>query len=117
MAINRLKRPLGISIICFFGFSGAFFSLIYVFSPSLKRYHELLPAFVGVFVALRFISFVGIWHMKKWGVELLAVTYFVFLLLGIFLKEVYPINYPGLAFSTWFLIHLLFYYRRMDSNL
>ncbi len=113
----KFKRPFIISLICSLGFAGAFFSFIYVFSPGLKKAHELLPAFVGLVVALRFISFVGVWYMKKWGVELFALTYFIFLLLNIFLDEAYSVNYFGLIFSTWFLIHLPFYYKKMTGDL
>ncbi len=117
MITTKVKRPVILTIICSLGFVGAFGSFIYVFNPGLKKYNDFLPAFIGLVVALRFIAYVGIWHMKKWGVEIFALTYFIFLLLGIFLGDVYSINYLGLAFSTWFIINLLFFYKRMDKNL
>src|SRR4051812_19522160 len=116
-AITKTKRPIIVSIASRTGLAGALFSLIYVFSPGLKKYSDFLPLGVGLFVALKFVSLVGIWHMKRWGVELFTIIYFAFLIVGILLDDVYSINWFGLFFSTAFLVIFVIYYKRMDRNL
>ena|ERR1700741_365095 len=116
-AIAKTKRPIIISIASRLGLIGALFSFIYVFSPGLKKYSDFLPLGIGLLVALRFVSMVGIWHMKRWGVELFILTYFAFLFVSIWLGDVYSINYLGLFFSTAFLVIFVIYYKRMDKNL
>lgn len=115
--VAKIKRPVIISVAVVMGILGALFSFIYVFNPELKKHSSLLPLGIGLLVALRFVSLVGLWHMKRWGTELFIVTYFVFLIIGVMLGEIYSINYFGLFFSTAFLIIFVIYYKRMDRNL
>lgn len=72
------------------------------------------PALFGLIVACSFISYIGVWHMKRWGVQLFAITFFVKEGL-LFLKD--DLSVMGVVFSLFFLITMLFFYRRMDLNL
>lgn len=115
--MNQVKRPILLSIICIIGFAWITFSFPGVFAPSTKKLGVFAPAIYGLIIAFSFISFIGIWHMKKWGVELYVTSFFakqIFFLL----TDEYPISgYAGLLFSVWFIISFLIYYKKMDRNL
>jgi len=108
------KRPRLISIICILGFIWIVFSFPSVFSPSIKKMGDWYPALFGLIVASSFISYIGVWHMKRWGVQLFIITFFIKEVLLILLED---LSYVGIAFSLFFLISMLFFYRRMDLNL
>jgi hypothetical protein len=86
------------------------------FSPSVKKLGQLYPALYSLVMCLQFISFVGIWYMKRWGVELFIASFFAETILFVFMNT---INYTGFTFilSVVFIIVLLFFYRKMDVNL
>lgn len=111
---SALKRPRLISIICILGFIWIVFSFPSVFSPSIKKMGDWYPALFGLIVASSFISYIGVWHMKRWGVQLFIITFFMKETLLILLED---LSYVGIAFSLFFLISMLFFYRRMDLNL
>jgi hypothetical protein len=111
---SALKRPRLISIICVLGFIWIVFSFPSVFSPSIKKMGDWYPALFGLIVASSFISYIGVWHMKRWGVQLFIITFFIKEVLLILLED---LSYVGIAFSLFFLISMLFFYRRMDFNL
>ena len=111
---SALKRPRLISIICVLGFIWIVFSFPSVFSPSIKKMGDWYPALFGLIVASSFISYIGVWHMKRWGVQLFIITFFMKETLLILLED---LSYVGIAFSLFFLISMLFFYRRMDLNL
>jgi len=111
---SALKRPRLISIICILGFIWIVFSFPSVFSPSIKKMGDWYPALFGLIVASSFISYIGVWHMKRWGVQLFIITFFIKEVLLILLED---LSYVGIAFSLFFLISMLFFYRQMDLNL
>jgi hypothetical protein len=41
-----------------------------MFSPATKKLGDWVPAVYGFIIALSFISYIGVWHMKRWGVEM-----------------------------------------------
>lgn len=109
-----VKRPILIKIICILGFIWIVFSFPSVFSPSVKKMGDWYPALFGLIVACSFISYIGVWHMKRWGVQLFAITFFVKESVLFFVDD---LNYLGILFSAFFLISMLFFYKRMDFNL
>ena len=111
---SALKRPRLISIICILGFIWIVFSFPSVFSPSIKKMGDWYPALFGLIVASSFISYIGVWHMKRWGVQLFIITFFMKEILLILLED---LSYVGIAFSLFFLISMLCFYRRIDLNL
>ena len=52
--------------------------------------------------------------MKRWGVQLFAITFFVKEALLFLVND---ISYPGIVISTFFLVSMLLFYKRMDLNL
>src|ERR1041385_1199907 len=70
------KRPVILTIICVIGILWSLFNFIVVFSPFVRKVSEWSPAVFGIIVAIQFISFIGIWSMKRWGVHLYIVSFF-----------------------------------------
>ena len=108
------KRPPLLTIICILGYTWIVFSFPSVFSPIIKKLGIWYPGLFGLMVAANFISFVGVWHMKKWGVQLFIFTFFIKQIVLVLTED---ISYSGLAFSILFIAGFLFYYKRMDVNL
>jgi hypothetical protein len=90
------------------------FSFIGVFNPSLKKMGDWYPALFGLIVACSFISYIGVWHMKRWGVQLFAITFFVKETALVLINDV---SFIGVFFSVFFLCSMLPFYKRMDVNL
>jgi len=111
---SSIKRPVLIRIICILGFIWIVFSFPSVFSPSVKKLGDWYPALFGLIVASSFISYIGVWHMKRWGVQLFAITFFVKEALLFLVND---ISYPGIVVSAFFLVSMLLFYKRMDLNL
>jgi hypothetical protein len=112
-----MKRPLILSIICVIGFLWVVITFPGVFSPSVKKLGVFMPAVYGLIVAATFISFIGVWHLKRWGMELYALSFFSKMLFFILTKSFEMTSYVGIVFSAWFMITYLFYYKKMDVNL
>jgi hypothetical protein len=120
--ITLFKRPKYISVVCVIGIIWSLFSFLYVFAPSVKKVGAWYPAVLGLLVALRFISLIGVWHMKKWGVLLFIVSVFCKLFLSVVLNELSTVEvaftaWIGVVLSAWIGISLLPYFGRMDDNL
>lgn len=115
MAYVTYKRPVYVSILCIIGFIfPVLFGMGMLFSPETKRMGDFFPALFGLLVALRFISYVGLWYMKRWGVDLLMATFTLSLVKDILLDDVSVIS------VVWHLIVIgvmAFQYKKMDRNL
>jgi hypothetical protein len=116
MAYTTYKRPGIISAICVVGFILVVGALGTVFSPAIRKLGDFYPALFGLLVSCRFIAFVGIWHMKRWGVELFMVT-LVAQIIQATVMDAYEINPIGLGIHLTALVVLAFHYRKMDQNL
>jgi Zn-dependent protease len=108
------KRPGWLKLVCILGFIWITFSFLFVFAPSVKKMGDWYPAIYGLLVASGFMSYIGVWHMKRWGVQLFIITFFVKESILVLVNDV---NYIGVAFSVLFMIPMVAYYRRMDLNL
>ena len=109
-----IKRPKLLTFVCVLGFTWIVFSFPAVFSPSVKKLGDWYPALFGLIVAVSFISYIGVWHMKRWGVSLFIISFFVKEVILILINDV---NYIGMFFSFLFIIIMVFFYKRMDVNL
>lgn len=109
-----LNRPKLITAVCVLGFIWIVFSFPAVFSPSIKKLGDWYPALFGIIVAFSFIAYIGLWHMKQWGVKLFLITFFVKQILLILINDV---SYIGLSLSVLFIVAMLFFYKKMDVNL
>jgi hypothetical protein len=110
------KRPLIITIICIFGWLMVVLNFLDAFSPAVKKIGQFYPALYSLVMCLQFIALVGIWYMKRWGVELFIASFFCKAILFVFMNT---FDYNSLTFimSVIFIITLLFFYRKMDVNL
>ncbi len=63
----KAKRPIIVSIASIIGWVMVVFSFIYAFSPTVKKLGEFYPALYSFVTCMQFISYVGIWYMKKMG--------------------------------------------------
>ncbi|HEY0030235.1 MAG TPA: hypothetical protein VGC65_05710 [Bacteroidia bacterium] len=111
---SSVKRPVLLKIVCIIGFIWIIFSFPAVFSPSIKKMGDWYPALFGLIVAASFISYIGVWHMKRWGVQLFVVTFFIKETLLVLVND---LSYVGVVLSALFIVSMLAYYRRMDLNL
>jgi hypothetical protein len=114
MQAAAIKRPTLISIVCILGFIWIVFSFPGVFAPSLKKLGDWYPAIFGILVATSFISYIGLWHMKRWGVRLFLFSFFVKEILLVLINDV---NYVGIVLSVFFICSIVPFYKRMDVNL
>ncbi len=112
-----------ISIMCVIGWVMVLFSFMYAFSPSVKKTGEFYPALYSFVICMQFISCVGIWYMKRWGVHLFILSFSGKETLLLLMND---FNNTGLGFlfsilflllSFIIIIVILLYYRRMDLNL
>lgn len=112
-----MKRPIIITIICVIGYLSVVFTFPQVFSPSIKKLGVLMPAVYGVLVAAHFISCVGIWYFKRWGVQLYLLSFFAKTIFYLSIRETGLMFYINVFISVVFIIILLKFYPRMDRNL
>ncbi len=108
------KRPVILTIICITGILWSLLNFIFVFSPFIRKISEVAPAIYGIIVAVQFVSFIGTWHMKRWGVHLYIAAFFSKVVFSIMIDDV---SYVGIVLSVIFTIFFLIYYRRMEDEL
>ncbi|MBI3500868.1 MAG: hypothetical protein HY063_03655 [Bacteroidetes bacterium] len=108
------KRPVILTIICILGILWSLLNFIFVFSPFIRKISEMAPAIYGIIVAVQFISFIGTWHMKRWGVHLFIAAFFAKIIFSIMIDDV---SYVGIVFSVAFTVFFLIFYKRMDEEL
>jgi hypothetical protein len=115
MKYMAIKRPALVTIICVMGFIFiVLFSMGMMFSPETKRLGDFFPALFGLLVTFRFIALIGIWYMKRWGVELFMITFGATIAKGILMDDLSVLSVVWHALS---LIYLAIIYRKMDRNL
>ena len=113
MEINR-KRPVILTIICIAGILWSLMNFIFIFSPFIKKINNWAPAIYGIIVAVQFISFIGAWHMKRWGVMLFISASIAKVLFSIAVDDV---SYVGVGLSATIIVFFLIFYSRMEEEL
>jgi hypothetical protein len=108
------KRPVILTVFCILGILWSLGNFISVFSPFIKKISDWAPAIYGIIVAVQFISFIGVWYMKRWGPMLYIASFFAKLFFTIFVDDV---SYIGIPLGTVFIIFFLIHYRKMDDEL
>lgn len=112
-----IHRPKTISVVSVIAIILILLSFPMLFMPSIKRMGDFVPMLLGIIITLQFISIIGIWHMKKWGVLLFIIMYCLRVITFIGL-DLYGFRFGffvfyGLLFSIIYSV----YYKRMDDNL
>jgi len=115
--MKNAKRPTVLSIVSMIGFAWVLFTFPGVFSPSVKKLGVFMPAIYGLIIAATFISFIGVWHMKRWGTELYVISFCAKMLFFVLTHTFGLSSVLGIFFSIWFTVMFLIYYKRMDVNL
>lgn len=107
-------RPVLLTILCIVGILWSLMNFFFVFSPFIKKISDWAPAIYGIIIALQFISFIGTWHMKRWGVMLFIASFFAKTIFSILVEDV---SYVGIALAAVFTVFFLIFYRRMAEEL
>jgi hypothetical protein len=112
-----VQRPKSISIITVTAIVLVLLAFPMLFTPSIKRMGDFVPMVLGIIITLQFVSLIGIWHMKQWGVQLFIIMFCVRVITFMFL-DLYTFRFFfNILYSVIFIIFFLIYYRKMDTNL
>jgi hypothetical protein len=114
MGYTHYTRPKVITVACILGFLLVILGMPAVFSPDTRKLGDFFPALYGALISLRFIGYIGLWHYKRWGVEMFLTTFVAQLIADILFTSVNPVSviYHVAVFTL-----LVFHYRKMDRNL
>lgn len=108
------KRPWLVTIFCIVNGLWAIKLLPSIANPALKQYGDYFPPLYGIIVAFIFISVIGIWHMRRWGVNMYIVSFFMKQLFLMFIDD---ISNTGIVVSAASIIVFLIYYKQMSKEL
>lgn len=112
-----VQRPKSISIITVTAIVLVLLAFPMLFTPSIKRMGDFVPMVLGIIITLQFVSLIGIWHMKQWGVQLFIIMFCVRVITFMFL-DLYTFRFFfNILYSVVFIIFFLIHYRKMDTNL
>lgn len=112
-----VHRPKSISIVTVIAIVLVLLAFPMLFTPSIKRMGDFIPMILGIIITLQFVSLIGIWHMKQWGVQLFIMMFCVRLITFMFL-DMYTFRfYFNIFYSLVFIVFFLIHYRKMDTNL
>jgi len=112
-----VHRPKSISIVTIIAIVLVLLAFPMLFTPSIKRMGDFIPMILGIIITLQFVSLIGIWHMKQWGVQLFIIMFCVRLITFMFL-DMYTFRfYFNIFYSLVFIVFFLIHYRKMDTNL
>src|ERR1051326_2917663 len=111
------KRSVILTVICILGILWSLINFIIVFSPFVRKVSEWAPAIFGAIVALQFISFIGVWHMKRWGVHLYIAAFFTKQSFTLLINDFGISAGIGVFLSVIFLVFFFIFYSRMAQEL
>ena len=112
--VEMQRRTKLIGAMCIIGYVWSLVGLALIISPAIKKFGIFYPALFGICVSLKFISYVGVWHMKKWGLEFMLFAYGFEICIGITLDYV---SITNIVIGALSLITFIPYYRKMGVNL
>lgn len=112
-----MKRPKIVTLICVIGYLSVLFTFPQVFSPSVKKLGLMMPALYGILVAAHFISCVGLWYFKKWGMQLYLIAFFAKTLFYLTTNQLGAMFYFNTFLSVIFILLLIRHYTKMSPNL
>ena len=112
-----IQRPKSISIVTVTAIVLILLAFPMLFMPSIKRMGDFIPMILGIIITLQFVSLIGIWHMKQWGVQLFIIMFCIRVITFIFL-DMYSFRFFfNILYSLVFIVFYLIHYRKMDTNL
>lgn len=113
----QVARPRTISVISVIAIILILLSFPMLFMPSVKHLGDFVPMVLGIIITLQFVSVIGIWHMKRWGVVLFIIMFSLRVLTFMYLDMLGFRFYFNIFYSLIFIAIFLRYVRRMDTNL
>jgi len=112
-----VQRPKSISVITVTAIVLVLLAFPMLFTPSIKRMGDFVPMVLGIIITLQFVSLIGIWHMKQWGVQLFIMMFCIRIITFMFL-DLYTFRFFfNIFYSLIFIVFFLIHYRKMDTNL
>lgn len=111
------KRPKIISILGVIGFIFSAGQIIAISAPSIRDVASWYPILYGSIIAMRFISIVGVWHMKKWGAELFAYVTLFKIMVQTMVGDFGMFGKMDAFVSVAFAIVFMCFYKRMGRDL
>jgi hypothetical protein len=112
-----IQRPKTISVITIIAIVLVLLAFPMLFIPSIKRMGDFIPMILGIIITLQFVSLIGIWHMKQWGVQLFIIIFCLRVITFMFLEMYTARFYFNIFYSVIFIVFFLLHYRKMDANL
>lgn len=113
----HVLRPKIISILSITAIILTLLAFPMLFTPSIKQMGDFVPMVIGIIITLQFVAIIGVWHMKRWGVQLFIIIFTIRVITFMFL-EMYNIRfYFNITYSLFFICVFLCFYKKMDSNL
>jgi hypothetical protein len=76
-----------------------------------------MPAVFGILVSAQFISCVGVWYYKQWGVQLYLIAFFAKTIFFLTTQQTGISFYFGGLISLTSIILMLRFYPKMSPNL
>jgi hypothetical protein len=71
------QRPFPITLICLIGFIGVLISIPLIFSPFVSMFGAWYPPYLALSVVVGFVSMLGLWKMRRWGLFLYTAAFFI----------------------------------------
>lgn len=113
----QVTRPKDISIVTIIAIVLVLLAFPMLFTPSIKRMGDFIPMILGIIITMQFVSLIGIWHMKQWGVQLFIIMFCIRVITFMFL-DLYTFRFFfNIFYSIVFIVFFLIHYRKMDTNL
>lgn len=91
--------------------------IIAISAPGIRDVAGWYPILYGTIIALRFISLVGVWHMKKWGAELFAYITITKIITQVLVGDFGTGGIIDASLSFTFAIIFIAFYKRMGRDL
>jgi hypothetical protein len=113
----QVQRPKIISIVSVIAIILILLAFPMMFMPSIKKLGDFVPMIIGVIITMQFISIIGIWHMKQWGVQLF-ITIFTIRVITFMILDLLDVRFfVNVFYSIVFIIFFIIFYKKMDKNL
>lgn len=113
----QVARPKTISVISVIAIVLILLAFPMLFMPSIKHMGDFVPMVLGIIITLQFVSVIGVWHMKRWGVILFIIMFTVRVVTFMYLDLMNFRFYFTVFYSLIFIAIFLRYLKRMDTNL
>lgn len=113
----QVLRPKIISVISVIAIVLILLAFPMLFMPSIKHMGDFVPMVLGIIITMQFVSVIGIWHMKRWGVQLFIIMFTVRVITFMYLDMLTFRFYFNIFYSVIFIIIFLRHFKKMDANL